>query len=72
MSKRQPSAEASDNRGQIAPVRVVRPPAPVQMKLLEPPPEPQPETAEHAAERERAYRDIFGITEPKSRWRWRR
>lgn len=35
-------------------------------------PAPRPETAEEAAERERRYREMFGITEPKRRRRWRR
>jgi hypothetical protein len=34
-------------------------------------PAPRPETPEDAAERERRYREIFGITEPKRRRRWR-
>jgi hypothetical protein len=38
----------------------------------EPPPAPEPETAEAAAERERAYREIFGLDEAKPRRRWRR
>jgi hypothetical protein len=37
-----------------------------------PPPPPQPEESpEVAAERERRYREIFGIPEPKPRRRWR-
>ena len=32
---------------------------------------PEPETPEEAAERERRYREIFGIPEPKGRRRWR-
>lgn len=35
-------------------------------------PAPRPETLEEAAERERRYREIFGIPEPKHRRRWRR
>lgn len=35
-------------------------------------PEPRAETPEEAAERERRYREIFGIPEPKPRRRWRR
>ena len=35
-------------------------------------PAPRPETLEEAAERERRYREIFGIPEPKRRRRWRR
>ena len=33
---------------------------------------PEPETPEEAAERERRYREIFGIPEPKQRRLWRR
>lgn len=36
------------------------------------PPAPEPETPEEAADRERRYREIFGIPEPKTRRRWRR
>jgi hypothetical protein len=36
------------------------------------PPARQPETPEAAAERERRYREILGIPEPKRRRRWRR
>jgi hypothetical protein len=42
---------------------------------VEPPrslPAPEPETSEAAAERERRYREIFGIPEPRQRRRWRR
>ena len=35
-------------------------------------PAPEPETPEAAAERERRYREIFGIPEPSTRRRWRR
>jgi hypothetical protein len=35
-------------------------------------PAPRPETLEEAAQRERRYREIFGIPEPKRRRRWRR
>ncbi len=35
-------------------------------------PAPRPETPEEAAERERRYREIFGIPEPRRRRRWRR
>lgn len=66
------AARAPDEQVQIAAIRASLPPAPVQMKLPEAPPEPQPETAEAAAERERRYREIFGIPEPKVRRRWRR
>jgi hypothetical protein len=36
------------------------------------PPAPEPETAEEAAKRERRYREIFGMPEPKRRRPWRR
>ena len=36
------------------------------------PPAPEPETAEEAVDRERRYREIFGIPEPKRRRPWRR
>jgi hypothetical protein len=49
-----------------------QPPKPVQARPPEPPPVPEPETAEAAAERERVYREIFGLAEPKPRRRWRR
>ncbi len=64
------SAEAArprDEHIQIATTRAAPPQAPAQIKHPEPPPEPQPETPEEAAERERQYREIFGITEPKVR-----
>ena len=35
-------------------------------------PEPEPETPEAAVERERRYREILGIPEPKQRRRWHR
>jgi hypothetical protein len=74
-SKPELSTEAAQLRGehiQIATIRASPPPAPVQMKLPEPPPEPEPETPEEAAERERRYREIFGIPKPRLRRRWRR
>ena len=75
VSKPGPAAEAAptrDEQTQTAGIRVPARAAPVQLKLPETRPEPQPETAAQAAERERAYREIMGITEPKPRWRWRR
>jgi hypothetical protein len=42
------------------------------MTPREPPPAADLETPEPAAERERAYREIFGIEDPKPRRRWRR
>jgi hypothetical protein len=74
-SKPDLSAEAPQPRGehiQTASIRASPPPAPVQMKLPDPRTEPEPETSEEAAERERRYREIFGIPEPRLRRRWRR
>jgi len=48
------------------------PVAPMPPEQSEPPAAPEPETAEQAAERERRYREIFGIPEPKRRRPWRR
>jgi hypothetical protein len=73
-SKPQPSAETApprEERVQIAPVRAPLTPAPVQPERAAPP-SPEPETPEAAAERERRYRETFGIPEPKVRRRWRR
>ena len=54
-------------------LQVVRPPAPPPRIEEAPPPPPEPEESpEAAAERERRYREIFGIPEPKPRRRWRR
>jgi hypothetical protein len=75
VSKPQPSDEAMlrpDEKVRIAPVRSPLPPAPVRTERLETPPAPDAETAEAAAAREQAYREIFGIDEPKPRRRWRR
>jgi hypothetical protein len=41
----------------------------VQPGLPEPPWAPHPETADAAAEREALSGEIFGIAEPKPRWR---
>ena len=46
-------------------------PGPTVREAEPPPPEPE-ESPEVAAERERRYREIFGIPEPKPRRRWRR
>jgi len=46
--------------------------APAPRKEPESPAAPEPETAEEVAERERRYREIFGIPEPKRRRPWRR
>jgi hypothetical protein len=66
------AAQPRDEHIQIANARAAPPPAPAQIKHPEPPPEPPPETPEEAAERERQYREIFGIPEPKVRRPWRR
>jgi hypothetical protein len=65
------SAPAPDEEAQVALARSPTPPKPVQVAPREPPPA-DPETPEAAAERERAYREIFGIEDPKPRRRWRR
>jgi len=52
-------------------VRVPAAPVPVPTANAERP-APRPETPEEAAERERRYREMFGIAEPKRRRRWRR
>ena len=59
--------EAIDTTDARAPVLV----APAPPKQPEPP-APEPETAEEAAERERRYREMFGMPEPKRRRPWRR
>jgi hypothetical protein len=66
------SARAPDQEVHTAPARAPAPPEPVQLAPPEPPPAPEPETAEAAAERERHYREIFGMDEQKPRRRWRR
>jgi hypothetical protein len=74
ITKPQPSAEAApprDEQPRIAAVRAAAPSASVHMSLPELPPQPKPETAEAAAERERRYREIFEIPQPNPRRRWR-
>jgi hypothetical protein len=56
----------------IEPTGVPEPAAPVEAVRAPVPAEPRPETPEETAERERRYREIFGIPEPKRRRRWRR
>ena len=70
----QPSVEVVQLRDEQAQVAPVRPrPVPVSVPPARyTPPAPEPETAEAAAERERRYREIFGIPEPAARRRWRR
>jgi hypothetical protein len=66
-------AQIPDGKVSIAPVDVrvsaVSAPAPTGRAER---PAPRPETREEAAERERRYREIFGIREPRRRRRWRR
>jgi len=61
-----------DSQTQI--VRAVAPQLPRPRGQIErsEPPEPPPETPQAAAERERRYREIFGMPEPRPRRRWRR
>jgi hypothetical protein len=70
-----PSGEPARTPGeeaQTTPARAPAPGEPVPVTPPGPPPAPEPETAEAAADRERAYREIFGIDEPKPRRRWLR
>jgi hypothetical protein len=73
-----PSASSSDTdmasspEVGIEPVRTPAPPVAVPAVQSAEPPKPYPEMPEDAAERERRYREIFGIPEPRSRRRWRR
>lgn len=61
-----------DESVSIAPVDVRASPAPAPVPTSRPEqPATRPETPEEAAERERRYREMFGISEPKRR-RWRR
>ena len=62
----------SSTEVEIEPVRT--PASPVRVRAVQPaePPKPDPETPEEAAERERRYREIFGVPEPRSRRGWRR
>jgi hypothetical protein len=57
---------------EIETARPVAPPAPVAAVQPAEPPRPRRETPEEAAERERRYRELFGIPEPKPRRRWGR
>ncbi len=56
----------------IEPAQGPEPPSPIHPAQVAAAAEPRPETPEEAAERERRYREIFGIPEPKPRRRWRR
>lgn len=63
---------ATDKQSNERRFQVVPPPAPPPRVKEAPPPPPEPEESpEAAAERERRYREIFGIPEPKPRRRWR-
>jgi hypothetical protein len=63
---------APNEDAQVASAGPPTPADPVQVAAPEPQPAAEPETPEAAAERERAYREIFGIDEHKPRRRWRR
>jgi hypothetical protein len=63
---------APDEQAQVASAGRPTPPESAQVAPPEPRPAAEPETPEAAAERERAYREIFGIDEQKPRRRWRR
>jgi hypothetical protein len=70
-----PSGESARAPGEEVETASVRAPAPRELlQLARPalPPAPEPQTAEAAAERERRYREIFGMDEQKPRRRWRR
>ncbi|MFZ0043506.1 MAG: hypothetical protein WAK93_19510 [Solirubrobacteraceae bacterium] len=66
------SVPTPDQETQIALVPAQTPRKPVQPAPREPQPVADLETPKAAAERERAYREIFGIEDPKPRRRWRR
>jgi hypothetical protein len=66
------SVQGPDQETQVALVPAPAPPKPVQVAPREPQPAADLETLEAAAERERAYREIFGVEDPKPRRRWRR
>ena len=67
------AASTSNEEASCAPVDVRVPAAPVRVPIAEAERlAPRPETPEEAAERERRYREMFGIAEPKRRRRWRR
>lgn len=66
------SVPRPDKETHVALVPAPAPPKPVRVAPRAPQPEADLETPEAAAERERAYREIFGIEDPKPRRRWRR
>ncbi|HTX08616.1 MAG TPA: hypothetical protein VME22_08395 [Solirubrobacteraceae bacterium] len=72
-----PDSNADAGPDSPSEVQIHTTPAPERSAAVETAPpaaraEPRPETPEEAAERERRYREIFGIPEPKPRRRWRR
>ncbi len=74
MNEPQPSIGVTppcDEQVPVASVHAPLTPARVQPERVAPP-ATQSETPEAAAERERRYREIFGIPEPGTRRRWRR
>ena len=66
------AAPDSPSEVQIEPTPAPEPSAPAETAPPAARAEPRPETPEEATERERRYREIFGIREPKPRRRWRR
>jgi hypothetical protein len=62
----------SSSQIEIEPTRTPLPTVRIPAAQAAEPPKPDLETPEEAAERERRYREIFGIPEPRSRRRWRR
>ena len=64
------SARSTDEERQTAPARARADQATPGSRSE--PPAPDPDTAEAAAERDRRYRELFGIDDPKPRRRWRR
>ncbi len=59
------SVPGADQETQVALVPAPAPPQPVRVAPREPPPAADVETPEATAERLRAYREIFGIEDPK-------
>ncbi len=62
---------APDEEAQVPAAGAPASPEPVQVAPREPQQAAEPETSEAVAERERAYREIFGLDEQKPRRRWR-
>jgi hypothetical protein len=62
----------SSSKIEIEPTRTAAPAVGIPAAQAAEPPKPDLETPEEAAERERRYREIFGIPEPRPRRRWRR